>query len=299
MTYPFAPSFCNSWQRIIGTGFNCDCAICSTAESTPMDGDACHSDPSHWDHVGSIRCNGLLGIDNAVHCRQSTTVGSDGYWFLRQRLHAVASRKSCPVRRRFQDQQPTEWRTIQGNKIAESIAMMVDDCSPWLRALPKVDKFMSHYSIIAVLCSFCMLGCDGPFSRAIPKPNDFIHRFLAPRFQPETIFDLQYSYQGAVGGESSIARFQLTRQEVERIKAEIPDAAFFGPASEKEIDELKKLFAFCARGGSVPKWFDFPFDKSLLLFEGSGDDTDIHPDSSHKWYVDEERCVVYFVMIEG
>ena len=48
-----------------------------------MDGNACHSNPSHWDRVGSVRCNGLLGIDNAVHCRQSTTVGSDGYWLLR------------------------------------------------------------------------------------------------------------------------------------------------------------------------------------------------------------------------
>lgn len=102
-----------------------------------------------------------------------------------------------------------------------------------------------------------------------------------------------------VGGESSIARFRLAIEELARIKAATPVATPYKTSSKQEVDELKRTFAFCARDGRIPKWFDFPFSKSLLLFENSGDYTDGHPSFSHKWFVDEDQCVVYFVMTEG
>ena len=55
----------------------------------------------------------------------------------------------------------------------------------------------------------------------------------------------------------------------------------------------------CAREGHVPDWFDFPLDHSLPVFVESGDSTEEHPAYSREWYVDEDRGVVYFVMIEG
>jgi hypothetical protein len=158
---------------------------------------------------------------------------------------------------------------------------------------------MTRHPLITLLLLLCALGCDGPFSRPIPQPTEYKQRFLTPRFQPEEISDLQYSYRGAVGGESSIARFRLTIEELARIKAATPVATPYKTSSKQEVDELKRTFAFCARDGRIPKWFDFPFSKSLLLFENSGDYTDGHPSFSHKWFVDEDQCVVYFVMTEG
>lgn len=158
---------------------------------------------------------------------------------------------------------------------------------------------MTRHPIHILLLLLCTLGCDGPFSRPIPEPIQYQQRFLMPRFRWEKISDLRYSYQGAVGGESSIARFRLTIDEITRIKTAPTNATSYRPSSKGQIDELKKEFAFCAREGRIPQWFDFPFGKSLLLFEDSGDFTDEHPRFSHKWYVDEDQCVVYFVMIEG
>ena len=142
------------------------------------------------------------------------------------------------------------------------------------------------------------LGCSGPFSRPVPTPTEYKQLFLS-HLAPENIRQLQYSYHGAVGGEASIARFIADDDAIAVIRKAVQSELIYKPDNWNEVQELSRQFAMCAREGRIPKWFDFPFNRSLLLFEDKGDNTNGHPAYSHKWYVDEENGIVYFVLIRG
>ncbi len=83
-----------------------------------------------------------------------------------------------------------------------------------------------------------------------------------------------------------------------KMRMTMPNAVTFRLANQDEADDLKRDFGF-ARAGSLPKWFDIPFDKPLLLLEESGEHTDRQPSFANKWYVDEELAIVYFQTRRG
>ena len=141
-------------------------------------------------------------------------------------------------------------------------------------------------------------GCSGAFSRPVPTPEEYKQQFLS-HLAPENIRELQYSYHGAVGGDASIARFIADDYVIAVIRKATQSELVYKPDNGNEVQELTRQFAMCAREGRIPKWFDFPFSRSLLLFEDKGDDKDGHPAYSHRWYVDEESGIVYFVLIDG
>ncbi len=153
-------------------------------------------------------------------------------------------------------------------------------------------------AILVLLLMLAANGCRMPFSRPVPTPTQYKEKFLS-FLEPDDVSDLQYSYQGAVGGEASIAKFRLTQEAIGMLRTARPIAVTFKPADQDEIADLKREFANLSGAGRIPKWFDFPFDKSLLLFEESGDNTDECPSFSHKWFVDEDLGIVYFAMVEG
>jgi hypothetical protein len=55
-----------------------------------------------------------------------------------------------------------------------------------------------------------------------------------------------------------------------------------------------------AASPDIPKWFDLPLAKPLVVFVSQGaDDSEGHPPFSYEWYVDEETDAVYFLMVMG
>lgn len=144
----------------------------------------------------------------------------------------------------------------------------------------------------------CIAGCAAPFSRPIPTESEYKQRFLT-HLEPQQVDALRFSYHGAVGGEASIARFNVDADAISQIRTSAQLEDVYASDDKDAREELKRKIAMCAREGRIPEWFDFPFDKSLPVFTDSGEFTDEHPAYSHQWYVDEDRDIVYFVMIEG
>ncbi len=155
---------------------------------------------------------------------------------------------------------------------------------------------MKRNAILAVVV--CIIGCAVPFSRPVPTESEYKRRFLT-HLRPEQITDLRFSYHGAVGGEATIARFTVDADAISQIRANAQREDVYASEDGNAAQELKRKIAMCAREGRVPEWYDFPFDKSLPVFIDSDDYTDEHPAYSHEWYVDEDRGMVYVVMIEG
>lgn len=155
---------------------------------------------------------------------------------------------------------------------------------------------MKPTAIVATVV--CLIGCAPPFSRPVPDELQYKERFLT-HLRPEQINDLRFSYHGAVGGEASIARFTVDAEAISQILAIAKREDMFVSEGGDAAHELKRKIARCAREDRIPDWFDFPFEKSLPVFIDSGDYTDEHPAYSHEWYVDENRGIVYVVIIEG
>ncbi|WP_417377460.1 hypothetical protein [Gimesia maris] len=155
---------------------------------------------------------------------------------------------------------------------------------------------MKHAQLLLLV--FLVTGCPAPFSRPVPTESEYKRRFLS-QLAPAQITDLRFSYHGAVGGEASIARFKVDADTISQIRTSAQLEDVYASDDKDAREEFKRKIAMCAREGRIPEWFDFPFDKSLPVFTDSGDFTDEHPAYSHQWYVDEDRGIVYFVMIEG
>lgn len=141
----------------------------------------------------------------------------------------------------------------------------------------------------------CIMGCAAPFSRLLPTESDYKQRFLR-HLRPKEISSFQFTYHGAVGGEASIARFKVGEDAVSQLRAKAQREEIY---STDAAQDLKRKLGTCTRERRVPEWFDFPFDRSLPVFIDSGDFTVDHPAYLHEWYVDEDRGLVYFIMIQG
>ena len=137
-----------------------------------------------------------------------------------------------------------------------------------------------------------------PFSRPVPTDAEYKQRFLF-HLQPKQIKDLRFSYHGAVGGQVSIARFKVDADAISKIRVSTQHVDVYTPSDGSIADEFKQRIGFCAGGGAIPKWFDFPFDRSLPVFIDRGGNTEEHPAYSYEWYIDEDRGIVYCLMMEG
>ncbi|WP_442511502.1 hypothetical protein SH528x_003183 [Novipirellula sp. SH528] len=149
-----------------------------------------------------------------------------------------------------------------------------------------------------IIAMFVIACCTLPFSRPVPTDAEYKLRFLS-HLQPEQIKDLRFSYHGAVGGQYSIARFKVDADAISQIRVNTQHEDIYTPLEGNTADEFKQRIAMCAGGGAIPKWFDFPFDRSLPVFIDSGGFTEEHPAYSHEWYIDEDQGIAYYLMMEG
>ncbi len=155
---------------------------------------------------------------------------------------------------------------------------------------------MKGFYLLAVVAS--VVGCTMPFSRQVPTVSEYKQRFLT-LLPAEQINNLRFSYHGAVGGEASIARFTVDENSISQIRVNAQREDVYRPEDGDVARELRRKIAMCAREGHIPEWYDFPFEKSLVIFIDSGEDIDGNSSCLREWYVDENRGIVYVVMIEG
>ena len=97
----------------------------------------------------------------------------------------------------------------------------------------------------------------------------------------------------------SIARFTVDADSISQIRTNAHRQEVYRPEDGELARELRRKIAMCAREVHVPKRYDFPFEKSLAIFIDSGEDIDENPSFLREWYVDEDRGIVYVVMIKG
>jgi hypothetical protein len=138
-------------------------------------------------------------------------------------------------------------------------------------------------------------GC--PFTRPMPTEAEYKRRFLS-YLSTEQVKNLEFSYRGATGGESSIAKFTVDASAVKAIRLNAQREETYTPDDANEA-KLRRKIMMCTRDGQIPTWFDFPFKKAITIFIDSNERSSVRPSYTHEWYVDSENGVVYLVTVEG
>jgi hypothetical protein len=154
--------------------------------------------------------------------------------------------------------------------------------------------------IVIMALSILVFWNGGLMSRPTPTKVEYSARYFE-YFDASQIKTLEYVYEGAIGGEITMgkAKFRgsvtLKPLMIEaRIKAGLATKGMYDPAkmTESDImlfrDEWKKH-----AGGTIPSWFDFPFDRKLRTITESSEGSKGHPGYEKVWYIDDEHNVVY------
>ena len=136
-------------------------------------------------------------------------------------------------------------------------------------------------------------------SRPVPSEAEYVAKYLK-YFDQSQIEKLDYVYEGAIGGERTVARVQF--KEAVRLKEGIGETGTYDPevmTKEPAASEFRESLTF-AGGGTTPPWFDFPFNRQMrMIREAQEEASDANPIYEWTWYIDDQRHVVYFVGVKG
>ena len=166
--------------------------------------------------------------------------------------------------------------------------------------------FIQRCCIIAVvlLVGLILYGLFVPgwfLSRPVPSQAEYVARYMK-YFDPSQVEKIDYVYQGAVGGERTIAKVQFKRTAQIRIQAGDATLGTYDPAAlaeEPAASEFQQQWTFAA-GGTLPTWFDFPYKQRMrIVRETREEPSDGKPDYSFEWFIDDQRNVVYFRGVKG
>ena len=157
------------------------------------------------------------------------------------------------------------------------------------------------FAAVATVLIVCFSGCGSFLDRPRPSREAYTADYLE-YFDASQIEKLDYAYRGAIGGAMTVGRakfkdsVRLKDLLVEsRVKSGVLTAETYDPADTAEgpgATEFRHQWEVHA-GGTIPPWFDFPFDRKMRVLRETGGGTDAHPRYEKVWYVDEERGVVY------
>ncbi|MFZ1934753.1 MAG: hypothetical protein WCB27_12645 [Thermoguttaceae bacterium] len=156
------------------------------------------------------------------------------------------------------------------------------------------------FLVAGIVVALGVTGCGG-LERPRPSEAEYAEEYLA-YFDATQIEKLDYTYRGSIGGAMTAGRVKFKgpiRLKSEllgaKIKAGTVKEGIHDPAKLKERDRMWIQHQWEAHsGGSIPSWFDFPYDRKLrTLTEESegGDDPRSHYEKV--WYIDDENGVVY------
>jgi hypothetical protein len=152
-------------------------------------------------------------------------------------------------------------------------------------------------------CLFLFLalsGCGSFLQRPRPSKEDYIVDYFA-YFDTAQIEKLDYVYQGSIGGAGTVGRAKFKdsvklRESLiaAQVKCGLLEDGIYDPTAMEEIEAVmfREQWEEHA-GGTMPRWFDFPFDRKLRMLREAGEGSDAHPRHETVWYIDEDRNVVY------
>lgn len=153
----------------------------------------------------------------------------------------------------------------------------------------------------AIVMMLSLSGCGNTLDRPCPSREDYVATYLEC-FDATQIEKLDYVYQGAIGGTMTVGRAEFhdfvklkdslvaARVESGRLVAETYDPAEM--AEGAAATEFRRQWEIHA-GGTLPSWFDFPFDRKLRVLREVSEGSEGHPPHETVWYIDDERKIVY------
>jgi hypothetical protein len=149
------------------------------------------------------------------------------------------------------------------------------------------------------------LLCGNGLSRQAPSQDGYLSQYFEC-FDTSQVEKLDFAFKGMFRGSFTLGRakfkgpVELIKSMVEpKIKAGLMTMGTYDPAKPSETDKLWlrhecETFA----GGSLPSWFDFPFDQKMRMVteEDQGSLGD-HPRPPYKnvWYFDDKCNIVYIL----
>jgi hypothetical protein len=154
--------------------------------------------------------------------------------------------------------------------------------------------------IVGNLWLFLSVGCGNMLTRQVPSKDAYIAQYLA-YFDETQIENIEYAYQGAIGGAFTVARVQfksavktknnLLDQPAKNVKI---ISEVFDPEKmlTDDIDILKRQLTL-ASDGNMPSWLDFPFNRKMRKIKESFEGSDGQPRYEKVWYIDDDHNVVY------
>lgn len=161
---------------------------------------------------------------------------------------------------------------------------------------------VSGRSVAWYACIFLTLsGCGSMLDRPTPSREDYLAGYFE-YFNPEQIEKLDYVYKGAIGGAMTVGRAKFkdsvklrdslieARAESGQLEAGTYDPTAMGEeTAAMEFEHQWKAHA----GGTMPPWFDFPFDRQMRTLREASEGSDKEPRYEKVWYIDDERRIVY------
>jgi hypothetical protein len=144
-------------------------------------------------------------------------------------------------------------------------------------------------------------GCGNFLERHAPDRDGYIARYFE-FFDGSQIQKLDYAYKGAIGGDFTVGRaefkgrVQLKDLMIQaKIKGGLVAAGMYDPAKmmkEPAAAEFRQRWEVHA-GGTMPAWFDFPFDRKMRTLREASEGSNSSPRYENIWYIDDEHNIVY------
>jgi hypothetical protein len=159
---------------------------------------------------------------------------------------------------------------------------------------------LAKQRLVVVPAVLLVIGssCGGCLSRPTPSKQRYLAMYME-HFDVEQIESIDYTYEGAIGGATTAARVQFNGpvtipEGLEVIEYQPPEADDRSPdAKQTRYDMQVECRYHC--GGTIPNWFDFPFDRPMRLIRESEEEaTESTPCYCNEWYIDDLKNVVYF-----
>ena len=126
--------------------------------------------------------------------------------------------------------------------------------------------------LLVILVLAITEGCGLPLSRPTPSESQYRKRFLS-MLTEEQIQDLRFAYRGAIGGESSIARFTTDPSGIMAIRVATKREEVYKPDRDEDRGVLQTPIPdVLQRSGNCRIGLIFPLPNAARVYRQRGYD---------------------------
>jgi hypothetical protein len=147
----------------------------------------------------------------------------------------------------------------------------------------------------------CFSG-DGLLTRQPPSKDGYLSEYFEC-FNASQVAQLDFAFKGMFRGSFTLGRAEFkgpvepTTSVVDaKIKSGLMTKGTYDPAKMTDADKVwLRHQCESLAGGSLPSWFDFPFDRKMRMLTENNEYDAKNPSQPYEtvWYFDDERNVVY------